>query len=141
MDICMELSQEIFELIFPKGVFEWFDLTEGTREGETTVITFKEKDIPPLTDEQQHQKIVARKFHPITVTDFPLRGRSTRLIFRRRYWQLEGQKAYLKRDIKLVFPGTQLEHEFAAFLKEDGRDGSHIAGRHCRLPENPGQRV
>ena len=141
MDICMELTQEIFELIFPKGVFEWFDLTEGTREGDTTVITFKEKDIPPLTDEHKHQKIVARKFHPITVTDFPLRGRPTRLTFRRRYWQLEGQKAYLKRDIKLVFPGTQLEHEFAAFLKEDGRDGSRIAGRHCRFPEDPGQRV
>ena len=141
MDICMELTQEIFELIFPKGVFEWVALTEGTREGDTTVITLKEKDIPPLTDEHKHQKIVARKFHPITVTDCPLRGRPTRLTFRRRYWQLEGQKAYLKRDIKLVFPGTQLEHEFAAFVKEAGRDGSHIAGRHCRLPDNPGHRV
>lgn len=137
----MGLTQEIFELIFPKGVFEWFDLTEGIRDGDTTVITFKEKDIPPLTDEHQHQKIVARKFHPITVTDFPLRGRPTRLTFRRRSWQLEGQKAYLKRDMKLAFPGTQLEHEFAAFLKEDGRDGSHLAGRHCRLPEDSGQRV
>ena len=138
---CMELTQEIFELIFPKGVFEWFDLTEGTRDGDTTAITFEEKDIPPLTDEHKNQKIVARKFHHITVTDFPLRGRRTRLTFRRRYWQLEGQKAYLKRDLKLVFPGTQLEHEFAAFLKEDGRDGSHVTGRHCRLPEDPGQRV
>jgi hypothetical protein len=138
---CMELTQEIFELIFPQGVFEWFDLTEGTRDGDTTAITFEEKDIPPLTDEHKNQKIVARKFHHITVTDFPLRGRPTRLTFRRRYWQLEGQKAYLKRDIKLVFPGTQLEHEFAAFLKEDGRDGSHVTGRHCRLPEDLGQRV
>ncbi len=138
---CMELTQEIFELIFPQGVFEWFDLTEGTRDGDTTAITFEEKDIPPLTDEHTHQKIVARKFHPITVTDFPLRGRPTRLTFRRRYWQLEGQQEYLKRDIMLVFPGTHLEHEFAAFLKEDGRDGSHLAGRHCRLPEDPGQRV
>ena len=76
---CMELTQEIFELIFPQGVFEWFDLTEGTRDGDTTLITFEEKEIPPLTDEHQNQKILARKFHPITVTDFPLRGRPTRL--------------------------------------------------------------
>ncbi len=137
----MELTQEIFELIFPKGVFEWFNLTEGNRDGDTTAITFEEKDIPPLTDEHKNQKIVARKFHHITVTDFPLRGRRTLLTFRRRYWQLEGQKAYLKRDIQLVFPGTQLEHEFAVFLKEDGRDGSHVAGRHCQIPEDPGQRV
>ena len=61
----MELSQEIFELIFPQGVFEWFDLTEGTRDGDTTAITFEEKDLPPLTDQQKHQKIVARKFHHI----------------------------------------------------------------------------
>ena len=141
MDICMELTQEIFELIFPKGVFEWFDLTEGTRKGDTTVLTFKEKDLPPLTDEHQYPKIVARKFHSITVTDFPLRGRPTRLTFRRRSWQLDGQKASLKRDITLVFPGTQLEHAFAAFLQEDGRNGSHLAGRHGRLPEDPGQRV
>ena len=137
----MELTQEVFELIFPKGGFEWFDLTEGTRDGDTTAIKFEEKDIPPLTDEHTHQKIVARKFHHIMVTDFPLRGRPTRLTFRRRYWQLEGQQGYLKRDITLVFPGTQLEQEFAAFLKEDGRDGSHLAGRHRQIPEDPGQRV
>ena len=35
MDVCMELTQEIFELIFPQGIFEWFDRTEGTREGDT----------------------------------------------------------------------------------------------------------
>jgi len=138
---CMELTQEIFEFISPKGVFEWFDLIEGTCEGDTTAITFEEKDLPPFPVDPKHQKIVARKFHHITVTDFPLRGRPTRLTFRRRYWQLDGQQEYLKRDIKLVFPGTQLEHEFAAFLKENGRDGSHFAGRHCQIPEDPGQRV
>jgi len=41
----MELTQEIYELIFPKGVFEWFDLTEGNRDGDTTAITFAEKGI------------------------------------------------------------------------------------------------
>ena len=35
MDVCMELTQEIFELIFPQGIFEWVDLIEGTREGDT----------------------------------------------------------------------------------------------------------
>jgi len=132
----MELTQEIFELIFPKGVFEWFDLTEGTHDGDTPTIPFEEKDIPPLTDEHKHQKIVARKFHHITVTDFPLRGRPTRLTFRRQYWQLEGQQEYLKRDITLVFPGTQLEHEFAAFVQKDGRAGREVVPFICTPQAN-----
>src|SRR3989338_1937583 len=123
---CMEIKKEIFELIFPKGVFEWFDITEGIRDGETTSITLEEKDIPPLLDIPKERKIVARKFHDITITDFPLRGKRTLLIFRRRYWKIEGEEKYLKRDIPLVFPGTQLEQEFAHFLKDDG-------GRDCGL--------
>jgi len=115
----MKLNKEIFELIFPQGIFEWFNLTEGRRDAEITHLTLVEKDIPPLTDKNRNQKIVFRKFHDITITDFPLRGRRTLLTFRRRYWQVEGQKKLLKRDIKLPFPGTQLEKEFADFLKGD----------------------
>jgi len=65
------------------------------------------------------KKIIAKKFHEITITDFPLRGRRTLITFRRRYWKVEGEEKYLKRDIKLAFPGTQLEEEFGNFLKED----------------------
>ncbi len=45
----MQLTKEVFELIFPKGIFEWFDLATGIKEDDTTSITFIEKDIsPPL---------------------------------------------------------------------------------------------
>ena len=112
-----QLPKEVFDLIFPKGIFEWFDITSGKREDDVTYITFVEKDIPPLKDSQKDKKIVARKFHDITVTDFPLRGRKTILTFRRRYWKIDGEEQYLKQDIQLTFPGTQLEKEFALFLK------------------------
>lgn len=118
----MELPKEVFELIFPEGISEWFELTEGKRDGEDTRITFVEKDTPPFTEANKRQKVIARKFHDITVTDFPLRGRRTLLTFRRRYWQLAGETQYLKRDIKLSFPGTLLEKEFADFLKAGGGD-------------------
>jgi len=114
----MQLNKEIFELIFPQDVFEWFEITSGKSDETTARITFTEKDIPPLTSENQNKKIIARKFHDITISDFPLRGKRTLLTFRRRYWKIEGQKEYLKRDIKLTFPGTQLEKKFAVFLKE-----------------------
>jgi len=117
----MEIKKEIFELIFPKGTFEWFDIIDGKSDEQNTYITLQEKDIPPLSKENKDKKIIARKFHDITITDFPLRGKRTQLTFRRRYWQIEGQTEYLKRDIQLAFAGTRLEQEFAVFLKEDRR--------------------
>lgn len=124
----MKLTKEIFELIFPQDIFEWFELTSGKSEGTTTRITFVEKDIPPLTTEDQGKKIIARKFHDITISDFPLRGKKVLLTFRRRYWKIEGQKEYLKRDIRLTFPGTQLEKKFAIFLKAHSGRASSLPG-------------
>ena len=124
----MEISNELCELIFPKEVCRWFDATEGHSDDNTVYITLTEKDIPPLTEANKSKPIIARKFHDITITDFPIRGKRTLLTFRRRYWKLEGEKEYLKRDIKLSFPGTQLDKEFAVFLKEAGRDVANLAG-------------
>ncbi len=113
----MEIKKEVLELVFPKGTFDWFEITDAKSDTQNTYFTLTEKDTPPLTEENKGRKIIARKLHDITITDFPLRGKRTLLTFRRRYWQLEGQKEYLKRDIKLAFAGTQLEQEFAVFLK------------------------
>lgn len=119
----MELPTEVLDLIFPAGTTDWFELTSGQRNNDDTCthIVFSEKDIPPLPEADKNKKITGRKFHDITISDFPLRGRKTLLTFRRRYWKVEGQKKYLKRDIQLNFPGTLLEQEFAAFLKEDSQ--------------------
>jgi hypothetical protein len=134
----MEIQQKILELILPKGVLDWFVLTDGAINDEDIRITLEEKDDPPIAN---NQKVTARKFHDITITDFPIRGRRTLLTFRRRYWKIEGQKEYLKREIALSFPGTQLEKEFADFLKEDGGRGTILAGFYRKVAQNPGQRV
>lgn len=118
----MHIDKEIFELVFPKGMFEWFEVTRGASDAENAYITIEEKDLPPLSDQNKHNKIVARKFHDITIKDFPLRGKRTLLTVRRRYWQMEGQREYLWRDLKLCFPGTRLEQEFADFLKAGSGD-------------------
>jgi len=134
----MEIQQKALELIFPKGVFEWFDLADALIDGEDIKITLEEKDNPPITE---NQKIIARKFHDITITDFPIRGRRSLLTFRRRYWKIEGQKEYLKRDIPLTFPGTQLEKEFADFLKEDGGRGTILAKFYRKVSKDPSERI
>ena len=133
----MQLAKEIFELIFPQGIFEWFEITGGKMDGEDVSIVLEEKDLPPVEGGCEPPKIIARKFHEITVTDFPLRGKRTLLTFRRRYWKVEGQEEYLKRDIELCFPGTQLATEFANFLKEKSRSHPDVAREYRHFIQPP----
>ena len=119
-------EQAIIQLLFPENIFEWFDMVSGKKDAKTISIVFEEKNIPPISD--KNKRIISKGFTDITITDFPIRGRKTLLTFRRRYWQLAGQKELLKRDIKLCFPGTQLEKEFADFLKADSRRAAIITG-------------
>lgn len=122
-------EQAIISLIFPENTFEWFDLVSGKKDDKTVSIVLEEKNIPPLSD--KNKKVISKGFTNITINDFPLRGRKTLLTFRRRYWQVEGQKELLKRDIKLCFPGTQLEKEFADFLKADRRRAALVPRVNC----------
>ena len=110
-------EQVILQLIFPEGIFEYFDVVSGKKDNKIVSIVFEEKNIPPLSNPDT--KIISKGFTDITITDFPIRGRKSLLTFRRRYWHIEGQKELVKRDIRLRFPGTQLEKEFADFLKAD----------------------
>lgn len=125
-------EKAILQLIFPEDTFEYFDIVSGERDDklprreQTVAIVFEEKNIPP--DFDATKKIVSKGFTDITISDFPIRGRKTLLTFRRRYWQIEGQKKLLKREMKLCFPGTQLEKEFADFLKADSRRAAIITG-------------
>lgn len=112
-----ELS--ILELILPKGVLEWFDIVSGFRDDETVRIVLEEKNNPPIDENSKNIEVISKGFKDITITDFPLRGRRTFIVFRRRRWQIKGENKYLKRDIQLIFPGTQLAAEFADFLKDE----------------------
>jgi len=137
----MSIEKKILELILPEGVFEWFDVAAGDRNENDLKIILEEKNIPPITEELKNEKITSKGSKDITITDFPIRGRRTLLTFRRRYWQIEGRKELLKRDIKLVFPGTQLESEFADFLKEDGGRKSGLANFYRKVSAPPGERI
>jgi hypothetical protein len=109
----------LLDLILPNGILTWFDVTESEKTADELHVTLVEKNIPPLTEEDRGKKVQSKGFTNITVTDFPLRGRRVLLTFRRRYWHVEGRDDLLKRDLTLCASGTQLEKEFADFLKED----------------------
>ncbi len=132
----MSHEHKALEIIFPPGTFEWFELTESKSDEQNLYFTLVEKDIPP-TD----KTVIARKFHDITITDFPIRGKRSLLTFRRRYWKVEGQEEYVKRDIQVTFPGTQLATEFASFLKDDGGRGTILAGYYRKMAAPPSERI
>jgi len=137
----MNFEKSILELILPEGIFEWFDIAGGDKDEKDLKITLIEKNIPPVPEELEDKEIRSKGFKDITITDFPIRGRRTLLTFRRRYWQIEGQKELLKRNIRLSFPGTQLEKEFADFLKEDGGRGTILANFYRKVSKDPSERI
>lgn len=127
---------QLLGFILPEGIFEWFEVTESSKTADTLTITLTEKNIPPLLLEDIGKTVESKGFKNITVSDFPIRGRQVFLTFRRRYWQVEGQKELLKRDIVLCAPGTQLEKEFADFLKENGGYESDLSEFYRRVSQN-----
>ena len=135
------LTKQTLGIFFPKDTFEWFEITASSVDDNNVHITLQEKNIPPLAAVDQGQKVEAKGFNDITITDFPIRGKRALLTFRRRYWQVEGRAGYLKNDIKLNFPGTQLENEFAIFLKEDGGRQSGLANFYRQVSSPPGERI
>ena len=136
----MTMNDKALGLFLPKGTLEWFDIKNCSKEKDIKII-LEEKNIPPIKEELKNKKIVSKGFYDITITDFPIRGRRALFTFRRRRWQIEGRKELLKRDIKLNFPGTQLEKEFADFLKEDGGRGTLLAGFYRKVSAPPDKRI
>ena len=135
----IKINKTALELFLPEGALEWFDIKECHKDEENIYITLEEKIEPP--DEYKNKKIISKGFYDSTITDFPARGKRVLLKFKRRYWQLEGQKKLIKRDIKFSFPSTQLEKEFANFLKEDGGRESGLANFYRQVSQDPSQRI
>lgn len=131
-----EFTTNVLEFFLPQDTLKWFDVVEGKRTKDEVRIILEEKNNPPLKAEHENKKVKSKGFTDITVSDFSTRGRSTKLIFRRRYWKVGGEKGLLKRDIKLVSEGTQLEEEFADFLKERGGRIRRFISRHCQKQQN-----
>jgi hypothetical protein len=131
----------VLEALLPGGVLNWFEVKGCQVETNDVRIILEENNNPPIPEKFKDRNIISKGFKDITITDFPIRGKRTLITFRRRYWKVEGQENYLKRDIQLVFPGTQLEKEFALFLKEDGGRQSGLAHFYRQVSLPPTERI
>ena len=136
-----ENEESIAEIFLPTGTTRWFEIISYTQDEDNIRIVLEEKNIPPINENDKDKKVISKGFSEITITDFPIRGRRSLLTFKRRYWKIEGQKELLKRDIQLSFPGTQLEKEFADFLKEDGGRGTILAKFYRKVSKDPSERI
>jgi len=137
----IKIDSSILEVFLPEGTLDWFNLVKAEKDENNIKIVLEEKNLPPVPDKHKNKKIISKGFYDITITDFPIRGRRALLTFRRRRWQIENEKKLLKRDIKLCFPGTQLEQEFADFLKEDGGRKSGLSEFYRRVSADPSQGI
>ena len=105
-----------WELLLPKGVLDYFEVTgaEGTDTGY--LIGLQEKNLFP--DEFLGQRLISHGFYEtITVKDFPLRGKACYLKVKRRRWLNQDTDKVVSRDWELVAKGTRMTEEFASFLK------------------------
>jgi len=122
-----DASLAALALFLPDKTLEHFDITDAALLDGEIQITLTEKDTPPPCEKGTPR---FHKYHDLLVSDFPIRGKPSVIIFRRRYWKVEGEKELLTNDIPIVFPGTKLEAAFASFLKASGGDVSDILGEY-----------
>jgi hypothetical protein len=111
-------EQILLSLILPEDSLKYFDIADCVRTDSDFLIRLEEKNNPPLEKRHKGQTVESKGFFPITISDFPIRGRKTTITFMRRKWQVGDE--ILKREMNLTAPGTKLEEEFSAFLKERG---------------------
>lgn len=134
----MNNLEKLCSVFLPKNTLDNFDITniEDTDKNEIH-ITLTEKNNPP----KHKQKLIAKGFKTIIISDFPIRGKSAVLTYKRRYWQIAGKKEFITSDIPLVHTGTKLEKDFAEVLKKRGRNNPDFLGEYSDFIQTSDQRI
>lgn len=111
-------TEDLLWEFMPEGLREYFDIERIEKSKELFRITLIEKQhligVPPPW---QGRTIVSTSLDNVTLNDYPIRGRKGELLLKRRSWKFEGVDKWYRRDIEVKTPGTQLQKEFALFLK------------------------
>jgi hypothetical protein len=113
----MEL-EILLKHLLPEELSKYFDLVE-VKETEDDLLSLflDEKKLVP--QELKKQQIVSHGFtEPVTIQDFPLRGKRVYLIVRRRKWKDTVTGKIYSKTWDITAKGTSYSQEFAAFLKE-----------------------
>lgn len=116
----MQIPEELVKLLLPDFLVEYFDITQTEEIENILHIHFEEKNTIP--QEFSSRPYQSNGFHsPITVEDFPLRGKQVLLHVKRRRWIDKKTGEVLQRDWTLIAKGTRMTQDFAEFLKKISR--------------------
>ena len=100
----------------PGGLLEYFEVSEVKETPSQIEVYLTEKNLHPV--EYQKDKLTSKGFFdPVTIQDFPIRGKACFLKVKRRRWFNESTHEVVYRNWELVAKGTRMTKEFASFLK------------------------
>ena len=116
MENYSEETNGLLDLVLPKGILEYFTVSNIAQTEESVNIYLSEKNIVP--QEYINDKVVSKGFFDeIRIQDFPLRGKDVFLFIKRRRWLNESTGNSVFRNWDMVAKGTRMTKEFAFFLK------------------------
>ena len=108
---------DLLKVFLPVELVFYFEITNiESKEDISTIIYLEEKNIHP--EQFKSNKLISKGFYePVTIQDFPLRGKPCFLKVKRRRWLNEDTGDIVSRDWNTVAKGTRLTSDFANFLK------------------------
>lgn len=109
-------EKELAELLLPEGILRYFQVSDVVKKDKEYMIYLEELNIHP--EQYKGQKLTSKGFYePVTIQDFPLRGKACFLKVKRRRWLNEDTGQIVMRDWDIVAKGTRMTRDFAIFLK------------------------
>ena len=118
-------QEELINLLLPEGISDYFCITKIEKGDVSCKIHLDEINAPP-SGYNRHKLHSKGFYEPITIQDFPLRGKPCYLKVRRRRWRVGETGDIVSRDWDIVAKGTRMTKEFASFLKEINR---YVSGK------------
>jgi len=104
-------------LLAPEDILKSFELIEIKDGISFNELYFEEKE-ELIPQELTGQNIVLDGFcNPLSLLSFPLKGKPTYLVLKRRRWKLKGGGPHYSNDYYFNHPNIKATKEFAAFLK------------------------
>jgi len=109
-------------LFLPKDLLTHFDLTEVKELGEVTSkkhiyqIHLVEKNILPASYSIEDYE--SKGFYlPKIIQDFPIRGKASYLLIKRRRWRHKESGKIITSDYSFIAEGSKITEELSCFLK------------------------
>ncbi|MFH0864653.1 MAG: hypothetical protein V1904_00555 [Bacteroidota bacterium] len=110
-------AQNYLRLIAPEDILKSFELIEIKESSACNELYFEEKEelIPPELNGQD--AVLDGYCNPLSLLSFPLKGKTTYLVLKRRRWKPKGGGSHYSNEYYFNHPNIKATKEFAAFLK------------------------